>query len=168
MENRKSSNPTILTSYQYASDLREELLCHASKHEIIKRIGCNDYEVLERNSKSKSVKILCRFLKASDVKEFEKSFYEDRFAKTLEQFFLSIQFQQKLGIRNREQKNEFKLEVSIDRKQFTQIQSRAILSHRYVDTLICKSILHLNLIDTSRYVSIIYCIWLLTISLIFT
>lgn len=168
MENRKSSNPTVLTSYQYASELREELLCHASKHAIIKRIGCYDYEVLERNSKSKNVKILCRFLKDSDVKEFEKSFYGDRFAKTLEQFFLSKQFQQKLGISKKQQKNAFKLEVSIDRKQFTKIQGRAIVSHRYVSTIICKSILHLNLIDTSRFISIIYCIWLLTISLIFT
>lgn len=120
-----------LTSCKYASELRKELLEYTSKRNIIKTIRCDDYDVLEGNKHDEHVTILCKFSKDSDLKSFEKSFYNDHLAKTLETYFCTRGLQLRFGASSGSKK-EFTLRVSIERKYFMQKPSGAHISNRYV------------------------------------
>lgn len=122
---------SVSTSCRYASELRKELLEYSSKRTIIKRIRCDDYDVLEGNKHDKHVTILCKFSKDSDLTSFENSFYNDHLAKTLETFFCTIGLQWRFGV-SFGSKKEFTLRVSIERKYFMQKPSGAHISNRYV------------------------------------
>ena len=120
------------TSCTYASELRKDLQEH--KRTIVKKMWCSDYDVLEGNISDRHVTILCRFLKKTDLKTFEESFYGNHLAKTLEHFFRSIGLAWRLGA-NSASKKEFFLRVFINKKHFIQKPSEAHsdqVSYRYV------------------------------------
>lgn len=117
------------TSCNYASELRRELSDYISKRNIIKRIGCNDYHVLEGGKLDKHVTILCTFSKELDLKTFENSYYGGHLAKTLENYFYTVGLQYSLGVTTADKK-EFFLRVFIEGKHFTQKPSGAHLSYR--------------------------------------
>ena len=118
-----------LTSCTYASELRKELSEYNAKRNIIKRIWCNDYHVLEGDELDKHVTILCTFSKELDLKTFENSYYGEHLTKTLEIYFESVGLQYRLGV-TPANKKEFSLRVFIERKHFMPKPCGAHMSYR--------------------------------------
>lgn len=109
------------TSAHYAEALKKCLRDISITSVISKKVGCSfDYKVLEEQSPCKYVPILCKFYKKSEFDKFEANFYNDYLAKSLENYLASIGFHFELGIGPGNSNKEFKLEVVIDRKCFTQ------------------------------------------------
>lgn len=123
-----SSNPTKkLTSISYAEHLKKCLLEYSSHASIIKKVGCSfDFTVMEEQSACKYVNILCKFYKKSELEKFESHYYNDYLAKGLEQYFTTLGLHIDLGVGPGIVSKEFKLEVTIDRKNFKQKPKSAI------------------------------------------
>ena len=117
------------TSCTYASELRKELSEYVSKRNIIKKIGCNDYHILEGDKFDKHVTILCTFSKELDLKTFENSYYGEHLAKTLEFYFHTLGLQCRLGVTSANKK-EFFLRVFVEGKHFMQKPSGVHMSYR--------------------------------------
>lgn len=119
------------TSCNYASELQKELSDYISKRNIIKRIGCNDYHVLDGDKLDKHVTILCTFSKELDLKTFENLYYGEHLEKTLEIYFDSVGLQYRLGVTSANKK-EFSLRVFIEGKHFMPKPSGAYMSYRLI------------------------------------
>lgn len=119
------------TSTMFAETLKECLLDHSTYTPIIRKVGCSfDYKVMDEPSACKYVNILCRFHKKSELKKFEEYYYSDYLAKSLEQYFMSVGLHIFLGVGPGIVNKEFKLEVFIDRKSFTQKPTSASETNR--------------------------------------